>query len=216
MSGAADNQQTIVIDDNCGKVVIKIEIERCGGSGTGTGTSGGGSGGSAQPVPTPYLVIPCVPGDPGSRPIPVAQALFSEAIQATIANPLAPQGWNQFEIQLSCVVANLGAVASPAAMIEFYTGAAIGVWNPAHTILTPAQVQAAVQLVGGASLIAPPGSTTTVNCPAYWVPGSAQAAQQGVLVQVRDLFTDPLTAPFDAVNDRHVARNDQVMDPIIF
>ena len=26
------------------------------------------------------------------------------------------------------------------------------------------------------------------------------------LVQVRDLFTDPWTAPFDATNDRHVAR----------
>jgi hypothetical protein len=37
------------------------------------------------------------------------------------------------------------------------------------------------------------------------------AAQQGILVQVRDLFTDPWTAPFDAVNDRHVARNDGVM-----
>jgi hypothetical protein len=167
-------------------------------------------------VPTPFLVIPCVPGDSGTRPIPVSLALTSQAIQATIANPTAPQSWTQFEIQLSCVVANLGAVASPAAMIEFYTGAAIGVWNPGHTTLTPAQVQAGVQLVGRASLIAPPGSTTTVNCPAYWVPGSAQAAQQGVLVQVQDLFTDQMTAPFDAVNDRHVARNDQIMDPIIF
>ncbi len=56
----------------------------------------------------------------------------------------------------------------------------------------------------------------TVNCPTFWVPGSADAAQQGVLVQVRDLFQDPVTVPFDAVNDRHVARFDAVMDPIIF
>jgi hypothetical protein len=43
------------------------------------------------------------------------------------------------------------------------------------------------------------------------VPGSADAAQQGIVVQVRDLFTDPLTAPFDAVTDRHVARNDDLL-----
>lgn len=70
-SGTPDREQTIVIDGDCGKVVIRIEIERCGpGGGTGTGTSGGGSGGSAQPVPTPFLVIPCEPGGPGSRPFP--------------------------------------------------------------------------------------------------------------------------------------------------
>jgi hypothetical protein len=212
MSSTREPSETIAIDGDCGKVIIKIEIERCG---TGTGT-GGGTGGPPPPVPTPFLFIPCVTGDTGSRPLPVGLALTSQAIQATIANPATPQGWTDFEIQLSCVVANLGAVASPAAMIEFYTAAAIGVWNPGHATLTPAQVRAAVQLVGRASFIAPPGSTTTVNCPSYWVPGSAEAAQQGVLVQVRDLFTDPWTAPFDALNDRHVARNDEIMDPIIF
>jgi hypothetical protein len=165
-SGTPDREQTIVIDGDCGKVVIRIEIERCGpGGGTGTGTSGGGSGGSAQPVPTPFLVIPCEPGGPGSRPIPVGLALTSQAIQANIANPAITNTWSNFQIQLSCVVANLGAVASPAAMIEFYTSAAIGVWNLGHATLTPAQVQAAVQLVGRASFIAPPGSATTVNCP---------------------------------------------------
>jgi len=196
------------------KVVITIEVGCCDPC---AGQNGGGeTGGPPQPVPTPFLVIPCVPGDTGSRPIPVTLALTSQAIQATIANPTSPNGWTDFQVQLSCVVANLGAVASPAAMIEFYTGAAIGIWNPGHDTLTPAQVQAGVQLVGRASFTAPPGSATTVNCPAYWVPGSAQNAQQGVLVQVRDLFTDPWTAPFDAVNDRHVARNDEIMDPLIF
>lgn len=211
MSGAPDPRERVVIDGDCRKVVITIKVEDCG---TTTGPNGGpGTLGPPQPVPTPFLVIPCVPGDPGSRPIPVALALASQAIQAGVANPEAEGGWDDWQIQLSCVVANLGAVGSPAAMIEFYTGAAIGIWNPNHETLTPAEVQADVQLVGRASLTAPPGSTTTVTCPSYWVPGSAEAAQQGVLVQVRDLFTDPMTAPFDAVNDRHVARNDGIMDP---
>jgi hypothetical protein len=36
-----------------------------------------------------------------------------------------------------------------------------------------------------------------------------------VLVQAYDFFTDRLTAPFDALNDRHVARNDQAMRSVI-
>lgn len=197
---------------DCRKVVITIEIAGCCPD-----TDGGpGTKGPPPPVLTPFLVIPCLPGDPGTRPIAADLAFASQSIQATIANPDTGSGWSDFEIQLSCGVANLGAVASPAAMLEFYTGAAIGVWSPGHDTLTPAQVQAAVQLVGRVSAPIPPGSTATVTCPSYWVPGSAEAAQQGVLVQVRDLFMDPLTASFDAVNDRHVARNDAVMDPIIF
>ena len=38
---------------------------------------------------------------------------------------------------------------------------------------------------------------------------------KGILVQVRDLFTDPWTAPFDAINDRHVGRNDYTM-PLVW
>ncbi|MGH8833679.1 MAG: hypothetical protein ACRDWG_01585 [Actinomycetes bacterium] len=199
---------------DCRKVVITIEIpdcDPCAGVGPSDGTE---IGGLSQPVPTPFLVIPCVTGDTGTRPVPAAQALYSQAISWTVANPAAPGGWNDFQVQLSCAVANLGAVASPSAMIEFYTGTAIGIWQHGHAALTPAEVKAGVQLVGRANFTAPPGSVTTVTCPRYWVPGSADAAQQGVLVQVRDLFTDPWTAPFDAVNDRHVARNDGIMQKV--
>jgi hypothetical protein len=208
------HRKPTVVDGDCRKVVITIEIPDCC-PGTGTGTNGGTQG-PPVPVPTPFLLIPCLQGDPGTRPIPLAQALASQAIQAIIANPEDPAGWADFQIQLSCLVANLGPVASPAAMVEFYTGSAIGIWSAGHDTLTPAQVQADVTLVGRTSVTVPPGSSATATCPAYWVPGSAQAAQQGVLVQVTDLLTDPWTAPFDAVNDRHVARNDEVMDPLIF
>jgi len=196
---------------DCQQVVITIEVPTCDPCARPGPGDGPGADGPPQPVPTPFLVIPCVPGDSGTRPIPAAQALYSRAIGWTIANPSAPGGWNDFQVRLSCAVANLGAVASPAAMVEFYTGTAIGIWQPGHATLAAAEVKAGVQLVGRASFTAPPGTVRTVICPAYWVPGSAAAAQQGVLVQVRDLFTDPWTAPFDALNDRHVARNDRIM-----
>jgi hypothetical protein len=194
----------------CGKAHVTIDIPCACCTCAGTSDEPGASG-PTQPVPTPYLVLPYVRGDTGTRPITADQALYSRAIGWTIANPTAPGGWTDFQIQLSCAVANLGDVASPAAMIEFYTGATIGIRNPGHATLTPAEVKAGVQLVGRASFTAPPGTATTVNCPRPWIPGSAEAAQQGVLVQVRDLFTDPWTAPFDAINDRHVARNDDIM-----
>jgi hypothetical protein len=50
-----------------------------------------------------------------------------------------------------------------------------------------------------------------VRCPTPWVPHAYKAALEGIVVQVRDLFTDPWTAPFDAIDDRHVGRNDDTM-----
>jgi len=165
------------------------------------------------PVLTPFLVIPCAPGDPGARPLPAAQALYNKAIGWTVSDPAAPGGWQDFQLRVSCAVANLGPVASPAAMIEFYTGAALGIRHKGHAALSPSEVQASVQLLGRASFTASPGSVTTVTCPVAWQPGSYKAALQGIVVQVRDLFTDPWTAPFDAINDRHVARNDDIARP---
>lgn len=163
------------------------------------------------PLLTPYLVIPCAPGDPGARPLPLSQALYSRAIGWTVTNPTAPGGWHDFQLQVACAVANLGPVASPAAMIEFYAGTDIAIRHKQHATLTPAEVQTGVKLLGRRSFTAPPGTVTTVTCPTPWVPGAYKAALQGILVQVRDLFTDPWTAPFDAFGDRHVGRNDDTM-----
>ncbi|MGZ4665043.1 MAG: hypothetical protein ACXV5Q_08375 [Frankiaceae bacterium] len=196
---------------DCEKAHVTIEIPTCGPCPRPGGEDGPGREGAPPPLSTPFLVAPSLPGDPGTRPIPADQALYSRAIGWTIANPAAAGGWSEFQIQLSCAVANLGDVASPAAMIEFYTGAALDVRDQDHAALTPAEVKAGVTLVGRGSFTAPPGAVTTVTCPVDWIPGAAETAHQGVLVQVRDLFTDPWTAPFDAVNDRHVARNDDLM-----
>lgn len=198
----------------CKKIVITIKLPDCYSepSECGQGT-GGNQGSSSQPIPTPLLVIPCLAGDQGTRPVPVATALANQSIQVDIANPAARGGWNEFQIQLSCVIANLGSVQSAAALVDFYAGAAL--WAAGHDTLSPAQVQADVHLIGRGTGRVPPGSAATVFCSKYWVPGSAAAAQQGVLVQARDLLMDPITTPFDAINDRHVARNDQVMASVI-
>jgi hypothetical protein len=76
-------------------------------------------------------------------------------------------------------------------------------------------VKANTQLIGRATFRAPPGGTTTVLCPNPWIPGNVNEAQKGILVQIYDPLSDQITAPYDAVSDRHVARNDGAMDPII-
>lgn len=186
-----------------------LAVCTCGRGHTGPWTDDG----SDRPTPppptaTPYLVIPSRAGDVGDRPLPPAQALDSDAIAWTVVNPDAPGGWADYRLRLSCRVANLGPVASPAAMIEFFTGPALSATDPGHATLSPAEVKADVQLRGRASFTAPPGTFTTVTSPQLWAPGSLDDARQGILVQVQDLFTDPWTAPFDAIDDRHVARKD--------
>jgi len=168
-----------VIDGACQKVVITIEIEeRCG-----TGTGGGpGTQGGPGPTATPFLVIPCGAGDLGARPLPVGQAMANPSIQDRFGR--------LNEVHLSCVVANLGAVPSSVAMIEFYVAPDISVWDAA---LTPAQVQAACRLLGRTSFVAPPGVATTVLCPHPLTTGRPQP--HGVLTQVSDPFTDRISVP---------------------
>jgi hypothetical protein len=207
--------ETIVVDGDRRKIVITIEVG--GTCSPGGSTNGGGTPPANEGATTmPFLMIPSVPGDSGTRPLPVDQALTNQSITADIANPDAARGWRDFAIQLSCVVANLGAGPSSAGMIEFYVGANISIWNLGHRSMTPAQVQTSTHLVGRGSFTVPPGAAVTVRCPQLWVPGKSDVAQKGVLVQVTDLFADRITAPFDAIGDRHVSRNDEVMDPIIF
>jgi hypothetical protein len=205
---SAEGDERIVIHGEGDEIVITIKVRERSRHGAG----GAGGQGGQGPMATPFLLIPNGPGDTGARPLPVSQALANQGIQAVITNPDSDSRWT---IQLSCVVSNLGVVASAAALAEFYVGDQFGIWNPNHQTLTPAQVQANAELVGRTAFIAPPGATTTVLCPNLWSPGSPGEAQQGVLAQMYDLLTDPMTAPFDAVGDRHVARNDGVMDPIV-
>jgi hypothetical protein len=186
------------------------------GDGHGKGNGNGeGNGGHKGPAATPFLVIPAAAGDSGARPIPVDAATSNMSIVAGIAQDSGTT-WSQWQIQLSCTVTNRGAAVCAAGLAEFYIGPQFSVWNPGHELLTPAQVGANAQLVGRNSFRAPPGGTVTVVCPNLWQPGSPDAAQQGVLVQVYDALGDHLTTPYDAVSDRHVARFDAVMDPIIF
>jgi hypothetical protein len=136
------------------------------------------------------------------------------SIEAMVTNPAAA-GWADFDVQLSCTVADLGVAGCVVGLAEFYVGDQFSTWNPGHEGLTAAQIRANAQLIGLGSFQVNPGRGVIVICPKPWKPGSSIAARKGVLVQAYDFFTDRMTAPFDAVNDRHVARNDQAMRSVI-
>lgn len=198
------------------EIVITIRIgehedepeDECGGG------PGPGVDGEPGPIATPFLVIPSAAGDRGQRPIPVSQATANHSIRIMLADPdsTPPPGWTGYYFELSCTVANLGSVPS-AGLAEFYVGDQFSYWSPGHEGLTPAEVQTNAQLVGRASFVAPPGTMITVVCPKHWRVDYPGAVAMGGLVQVSDLITDPLVAPFDAVNDRHVARYDAMFNP---
>lgn len=162
------------------------------------------------PLPTPYLFIPYGPGDSGGRPVNEAQGYASSSIHVqTFGGRL--EILTHPEVQLSCAVANIGPGAATAGIAEFYVGGAIGKFNPSRPT-NPTDVKASVVLIGRARFVALPGHTTIVSCPKLWSGGALFAlAREGVLVQVYDLFTDRLVTPFDALNDRHVARLDDPM-----
>jgi hypothetical protein len=198
------------------EIIITIRIRGRSDDDEDEGGIGNGGDGSGQgPTATPMLLVPFAPGDIGRRPLTPGQAFASGGILAAIANPSDPNGWANFAIQISCMVENLGAVASAVCLAEFYVGDQFGIWNPPHKSVSPAQVKANAELIGRASFTAPQGKVTVLECPNLWKPGSSAGAEKGVLVQVYDLFSDPMTAPFDAMNDRHVARNDGVMNPLL-
>jgi hypothetical protein len=162
-------------------------------------------------------VVPSAEGDTGARPIPATQATTNASIQANLTQIVS--GTDQWLMQLSCTVANLGAAVCAVGVAEFYVGDQFSIWNAGHASLTPAQVKANASLVGRAIFRAPAGGSVTVMCPNMWTPVVAAdptQAQKGILVQVYDALTDLLIAPFDALDDRHVGRNDELMDPIIF
>ena len=155
---------------------------------------------------TPYLVIRADPNDAGARPLPGSEALQSSAIEfVTAAGGTVPIPKAGQEYSLRVTIHNFGAAPSYAGVAEF-------------VIADPAALDAAA--AGGAPLppwgiegfIVPPDSDVMVTCRRKWKPLQPAAATASVLVQAFDALLDPVTRRWDARNDRHVARHDNIPD----
>ncbi len=166
-----------------------------------------------DPVATPYLAVPVAPDDNGVRPLAGDTALHNPNVEILHgAGTPVTQPVKGTPYTLRCTVRNLGAISAYAGLAEFYVA------TPSFFDQAAVTFRASMRAVGYAGFVALPGTDSVIDCPGFWTPGSDQEAASSVLVQVYDPFTDPLSYPFDAREDRHVGRRDSapvVRMPII-
>jgi hypothetical protein len=168
------------------------------------------TGNPNAPTATPYLVVPAVPADAGTRPLTGTAALHSQAIQivdpngTVVASPVAGTTY-----RLRATVRNRGATGAYAGLAAFYIGSppVFDAWASGSGGAAPAPVPLA-----RTGFTARGSAAVTVESPSTWTPKNADEAAMGVLVQAYDLVLDPLGRPFDARGNRHVGRRDFVPD----
>jgi hypothetical protein len=158
-----------------------------------------------HPAATPFLVVPALPGDPGVRPLPGAEALYSDGIHAVdsagaaVTTPVAGTTYT-----LRATIRNLGATGAYAGIANFFVA------SPAEFDYAAATPGATLPAQGRTGFVLLPGQTATIDSPQPWTPGTPQAAASSILVEAFDLLIDTLTHPFDSRADRHVGRRDAV------
>lgn len=156
---------------------------------------------------TPYLVVAAAPGDDGARPLPSQLALHNGSIQildsagTLVASPVAGITYT-----LRCTVINLGTTAAYGGLANFYVAPSADL---DAAVRTPNPLMKALGYTG---FVVQPSSSAIITCPKSWTPSTGLEATSSVLAHVYDPFFDPLIRPFDARNDRHVGRQDTILD----
>ncbi len=154
---------------------------------------------------TPFLIVPNGPGDAGARPLDAVHARHSSAIDvvdpvthAVVTSPVPGHAY-----QLRCRVQNHGAVASYAALAEFYAAA------PGELDALAAGTGPRPQSLGIVGLVVAANGEAVAVCPKPW---NVAAPAMSVLVRVQDPLVDRGGGRYDPAEDRHVARGDAVPD----
>lgn len=192
MSTIANMQPVRVGDGYLQPRLPKIEI----------GNAGRGDGG--DPHYTPWLVIRDAAGDVGNRPL-AAGTTFWESPDVWVVSSL---GINQpvpgEPNTVYCRITNLG--------LEDATGVVVRFWwaNPSLAItqanahqINPAQLPA---------VMVPAQSSVEVQCPQPWIPVVENNGHECLLAEAYIPAFDPLVAPLDPVDDRHVGqKNEQLV-----
>ena len=165
------------------------------------GRTGDGNGGDTHY--TPWLVVRYAAGDNGSRPLP-GGTVFWESPDVWV---VSTQGVNQpVPGEANTVyarVTNLG--------LQDVTGVIVNFWwaNPSLAI-----TEATANPIGIASIntTITAGSSALVTCPNPWVPVIENNGHECLLAEAYIPVFDPLTAPMDPVDDRHVGqKNEQLV-----
>jgi hypothetical protein len=149
---------------------------------------------------TPWLVVRYAAGDDGTRPLP-GGTVFWESPDVWVTSSL---GVNQpVPGEANTVfarVSNLGLQDATGVFVKFW-------WADPSLAIT----EASANLIGIGSVNLTAGSSAVVTCPNPWVPVVENGGHECLIAEAFSGF-DPLTAPMDPVDDRHVGqKNEQLV-----
>lgn len=161
-------------------------------------TNGDGGGGTHY---TPWLVIRAQAGDDGTRPLPAGEVFWESPDVWTTG----PGGMNQplpgQQNTVNARVSNLGLMDAIGVFVNFY-------WADPSIAIDMANVH----LIGTGTVDVLAQSTATLACPTPWVPVVVNDGHECLIAEAFLPVSDPLTAPLDPVDDRHVGqKNEQLV-----
>jgi hypothetical protein len=147
-----------------------------------------------------WLLIRYTGTDIGARPLP-SGTVFWESPDVWVESSL---GINQPVVgqpnHVFARVTNLGWKSISNVFVDFWWA------NPSLAITT-----ANATKIGTGSAAIPSGYTVTVPCPVPWVPVLENGGHECLLAEAYSPIYDPLTAPLDPVEDRHVGQKNEYL-----
>jgi hypothetical protein len=150
---------------------------------------------------TSWLLVRYAPGDTGARPLP-SGAVFWESPDVWVESSL---GINQPVVgqpnRLFARVTNLG--------FQYATGVTVKFWwaDPSLAI-----TETTANLVGFGSADIPSGWSVIIPCRDPWIPVQENGGHECLIAEAYIPKFDPLSAPMDPVDDRHVGqKNEQLV-----
>jgi hypothetical protein len=163
------------------------------------GKNGDGNGGNKQY--SPWLVIRYETGDVGDRPLP-SGTVFWESPDVWVVSTL---GVNQpvpgEPNTVYARVTNLGMQDATGVFVQFWWA------NPSLAI-----TETTANLIGTTTTTVLAGSSVVATCPTPWVPVVENGGHECLLAEAYSPVFDPLTAPLDPADDRHVGqKNEQLV-----
>lgn len=151
---------------------------------------------------TPWLVVRFASGDEGARPL-AGGTVFWESPDVWVEGSL---GINQpvpgEPSNVFARVSNFGQEDATGVLVKFW-------WADPSLAIT----EASAHLIGiGSVAVVPSLGTVTVPCPTPWTPVVENGGHECLLAEAEIPGLDPLSAPMDPVDDRHVGqKNEQLV-----
>lgn len=150
---------------------------------------------------TPWVTIRANYGDFGDRPLAPGTVFWESPdvwVQSSAGINQPVVGENN---QVFARVSNYGQQNASGIMVKFWWA------NPSMAI-----TESSAHLIGTGFVDVPAGWTVSVQCPTPWIPVVENGGHECLIAEAFIPTFDPLTAPMDPMDDRHVGqKNEQLI-----